>query len=170
MCRCEGPCCMRSWQMQSFSIWPIILLQDSFMIITSSGPQSIIPMRLSQWLSQQWCLSLQVFSFGQEQPWQQGPPKALFCPCAHISVHTLSGHTGMPEPGLLQIDLVLACSRNALWRYVCSQQLWWLKQPVLGGLGAAEGQDEAKSKESKFVYHPERQGDGAHGKRRCPNT
>lgn len=33
-------------------------------------------------------------------------------PCAHISVHILPGHTG--TPALLQIELVLVCSRNAL--------------------------------------------------------
>lgn len=80
-------------------------------------------------------ITLQLFSLGQEQLWQRRPLKVHFPLCAHISVHISPSHTGTPEPSLLHTGLVLACWRK-LWRYACSQQLWWLRQLVLWGLGA----------------------------------
>lgn len=122
-----GSICIRSWQMQSWSIWPIISLQDSLTVITSPSPQSsspIIPTRLFQWLAQQYCLSLQVFSFGQEQ---QGPLKALFCPCAHISVHILQGTQAHQS--------LLCCRQTWCW---CVQGMPWEGMPAASSTGALD--------------------------------
>lgn len=57
MCRCVAPCCIRSWEMQSWLICPIILLQFSFMVLMSSSLQRSAPIISMRQYTSEWCTS-----------------------------------------------------------------------------------------------------------------
>lgn len=57
MCRCVAPCCIRSWEMQSWFICPIILLQFSFMVLMSSSLQRSAPIISMRQYTSEWCTS-----------------------------------------------------------------------------------------------------------------
>ena len=166
MRRCLAPCCIRSWQMQSWFICPIIFYGPH--VIHPTGEHSHhLDETIFQQLAYQRCLSwlFNCFLLGRhscdsEDPWK------LFCLYAHISVHIFPSHTGPPETSLLRTGLAVACSRT-LWRHACSQQPWWLRQLVLQGLGASwrPGWGKVKGKlnfgiiqRSRELEHMEKEG------------